>query len=76
VKTTSRIAKSAEKLRKAEEAVKAAKGEHRQAFRQALADLFNEYGLRLDANGCEGCDLEINEVGQFGRKIEVSELPE
>lgn len=77
MKTTSKIAKSAEKLRKAEEAVKKkAKGEHREAFRQALAELFNEYGLKLDSNGCEGCSLEITEAGQFGRKFEIGELPE
>lgn len=74
--TKSKIAESTLKLRAAEEAVKQAKREHREAFRQALADLFNEYGLQLEANGCEGCSLEISEDNAYGRAFDVSELPE
>jgi len=76
MKTTSKIAESAEKLRQAEEALKLAKGEHREAFRQALVDLFNEYGLQLEANGCEGCELEINDLSRFGRAVTIAEIPE
>jgi len=76
MKTKERIAATLAKVEEAEQAVKDAKKEHRAAFRVALAELFNEYELSLDAEGCEGCDLVIVDPGPYHRKFDVSELPE
>lgn len=63
-------AKTAEKIRKAEEAVAQAKAEHRQAFKIALVALFNEYGLCLESFGMEG--TQISDVrGEF----RIEDLP-
>lgn len=50
-------AKTADKIRKAEQAVTDAKAEHRQAFREALVALFNEYGLCIESFGMEGTQI-------------------
>lgn len=46
----------------AEKALAQAKLEHEAEFRQRLVDLFNEYGLSVEANGSEGARLEIHEI--------------
>lgn len=73
-KTKAGISTANERLRKAEREVVAAKAAHRKAFRKACAALFDEYGLYLDANGCEGASLELLELN--GRAYRIGDLPE
>jgi hypothetical protein len=61
--TKRKITDSYKAIEQAEQALRAAKEAHREAFRQALVALFNEYGLCLEANGTEGARLEIEELG-------------
>lgn len=63
---------SVKALRDAEKAVEKARTAHRVAFRKALAQLFNEYGLKLD-EGSQGARLAIEPVM---REFKVEELPE
>ncbi len=56
------LSKAMQKVHDAEEALKQAKLEHEAEFRHRLVDLFNEYGLSVEANGSEGARLEIHEI--------------
>lgn len=58
----------------AERELERAKAAHRQAFREALVALFNEYGLSLEADGCEGSRIEINDLN--GVTYKIGDLPE
>lgn len=73
--TKSKIAKTAEKLAKAERAVEEAKAMHRLAFRQALVELCNEYGFRLEASGTEGADIDLCEM-RPGNLVCLEDIPE
>ncbi len=68
-----KTAQSVKALREAEKAVEKARTAHRAAFRKALASLFNEYGLKLEAEGTQGAQLAIETVH---REFKVEELPE
>lgn len=50
------------RLADAETELRQAKLEHEQEFRRALVDLYNTFKLSVEANGCEGCRLEIHEI--------------
>lgn len=73
--TKSKIAKTAERLAKAEQAVKEAKEAHRKAFRLALVELCNEYGFYLEACGTEGARIELVEV-RPGADVRMEDVPE
>lgn len=74
LKTGIKIAESLANLQAAERAVEDAKKEHRLAFRKALAALFQEYDLYIEADGYEGATLSIVELN--GRAVDVGDLPE
>jgi hypothetical protein len=56
------IVDAAKRVQEAEEALARAKEAHEREFRVALVELYNSYGLSVEANGCEGCRLEIHEI--------------
>jgi hypothetical protein len=68
-----KTAQSVKALRDAEKAVEKARVAHRAAFRKALAQLFNEFGLKLEAEGTQGARLAIEPVK---REFKAEELPE
>lgn len=72
---TSKRAETARAIKEAKAAVEKAKAANRAAFRAACVDLFNEYGLRLEADGDLSAHLKISELNEYER-VELEELPE
>jgi hypothetical protein len=68
-------AETAQRIREAEKAVEAAKAANRAAFRQALVELFNGYGLRLEADGDLSAHLTISELRELER-VQLKDIPE
>jgi hypothetical protein len=63
------------RIRAARKAVERAEQAHRNAFRKACVALFNEYRMRIVADGDEGARLRIEEMGD-GEDYPITELPE
>lgn len=63
------------RIRAARKAVERAEQAHRNAFRKACAALFNEYRMRIVADGDEGARLRIEEL-RGGEDYPITELPE
>jgi hypothetical protein len=72
---TSKRAETARAIKDAMAAVEKAKAANRAAFRAACVALFNEYGLRLEADGDLSAHLTIRELSEFER-ANLEELPE
>jgi hypothetical protein len=63
------------RIRAARKAVERAEQAHRNAFRKACVALFNEYRMRIVAEGDEGARLRIDEM-RDGEDYPITELPE
>lgn len=69
-----KTAKTVSALREAKKAMEKAERDHRAAFRKACVALFNQYGMKLDADGDQSARLVIEELR--GSEFTVGELPE